>query len=438
MRMNKKIISVVGLGYIGLPTAAVIASRGVNVAGVDVNQGVVDTINRGEIHIVEPDLDIAVHGAVATGHLKAYTVPQPADAFLIAVPTPFMEGHQPDLKYIEAASRSIAKVLQPGNVVILESTSPVGATEQMCAWMAEERPDLSFPHEKGAQSDIRVAHCPERVLPGQVLRELVDNDRVIGGMTGRCAEAAADVYRIFVKSELVRTDVRSAEMCKLAENAFRDVNIAFANELSLLCDRNGIDVWQLVELANRHPRVNILQPGAGVGGHCIAVDPWFIISAAPDIARLTRAAREVNDYKPHFVVEQVHDRTKGLRTPVVACLGLAFKPNVDDLRESPALQIASLLAADPAMRVLAVEPHIDTLPQHLMEHGNVQLVSYEEAIKQADVVVGLVKHSALVEAIEEQVGEPACVLDYANLWGGMLAGAVSGTAVPEVPAVING
>lgn len=413
--MPDRTVSVVGLGYIGLPTAAVIATRGVHVIGVDVSRNVVDTINRGEIHIVEPDLDIAVHGAVSTGHLKAYLEPKPADAFLIAVPTPFKENKEPDLSYIESASRAVARVLRPGNVVILESTSPVGATERMCDWMAEERPDLSFPHQKGAQSDIRVAHCPERVLPGQVLRELVDNDRVIGGMTERCAEVAASVYRLFVKAELIYTDVRTAEMCKLTENAFRDVNIAFANELSLLCDRHGINVWELVALANLHPRVNILQPGAGVGGHCIAVDPWFIISDAPDIARLTRTAREVNDFKPEYVVQRIKRRLNGQRT--VACLGLAFKPDVDDLRESPALKITEALAADGSIQVLAVEPHVDELPDSLKAFPNVALVSFEQALEQADLVVGLVKHRELVRRLEGAELSVGRFLDFVNLLG---------------------
>ena len=283
--MNFKTISIIGLGYIGLPTAAVFASRKIKVIGVDVNQKTVDTINRGQIHIVEPDLDMVVHAAVTEGYLRATTQPEPADVFLVAVPTPFKGDHEPDLAYIEAASKSIAPVLKRGDLVILESTSPMGATEQMAAWMAESRPDLTFPQGHGEDSDIRVAHCPERVLPGHVLRELVQNDRVIGGMTPRCSAAAAALYKIFVRGECVITDARTAEMCKLTENSFRDVNIAFANELSIICDKLGINVWELIKMANRHPRVNILQPGPGVGGHCIAVDPWFIVSAAPEEAR---------------------------------------------------------------------------------------------------------------------------------------------------------
>src|SRR5690554_1195975 len=300
--MDFNTISMVGLGYIGLPTAAVIASRRKKVIGVDVNPTAVETINRGEVHIVEPELDIVVHSAVKEGYLRATLDPEPADAFLIAVPTPFKaedgKEHVPDLKYIESAAKAIAPVLEKGNLVILESTSPVGATERMAEWLAEACPDLVFPQAGGEASDIRIAHCPERVLPGHVIRELVSNDRVIGGMTPKCSEAAAELYGLFVEGECVKTTARTAEMAKLTENSFRDVNIAFANELSLICDKLEIDVWELIELANRHPRVSILKPGPGVGGHCIAVDPWFIVSETPEQARLIRTAREVNDGKP--------------------------------------------------------------------------------------------------------------------------------------------
>ena len=328
--------------------------------GVDVNQKTVDTINRGEIHIVEPDLDMVVHAAVVEGYLRATTQPEAADAFLIAVPTPFKDGpsgpHHPDLGYIESASKSIAPVLKVGDLVILESTSPVGATEQMAAWLAQARPDLTFPQTHGEASDIRVAHCPERVLPGHVLRELVQNDRVIGGMTAKCSAAAASLYQVFLEGECVITDARTAEMCKLTENSFRDVNIAFANELSIICDKQGINVWELIKLANRHPRVNILQPGPGVGGHCIAVDPWFIVSASPDEARLIRTAREVNDYKPEWVIEKIKQACGSLnkKTVKVACLGLTFKANIDDMRESPALEITKRLGMIQGLDVIAV------------------------------------------------------------------------------------
>lgn len=395
-------ISVVGLGYIGLPTATMFASRRYRVIGVDVNEKTVRTINRGEVHIVEPDLDIAVRSAVAAGYLTASTTPEPADAFLIAVPTPFDNGnHLPDISYIEAAARSIAPVLAPGNLVILESTSPVGTTERMADILAQARPDLTFPRSDGEASDIRIAHCPERVLPGKVMRELVTNDRVIGGMTPRCSELASRLYRIFVAGECIHASgPRTAEMVKLTENSFRDVNIAFANELSLICARQDIDVWELIKLANRHPRVNILQPGPGVGGHCIAVDPWFIVANAPDEARLIRTAREVNDGKPRWVVDQVraalahhlaaHPDTAPQEV-TVACYGLTFKPDIDDLRESPALEIARSIGQELNGRLLVVEPYISSLPKEVVNCGT--LVSLEVALEEADIHVMLVDHA---------------------------------------------
>lgn len=411
-------ISIIGLGYIGLPTAAVFARHKVKVIGVDVNQQAVDTINRGEIHIVEPDLDMVVHSAVKEGYLRATIQPEPADAFLIAVPTPFKEGptgpHYPDMDYIESASKSIAPVLKKGNLVILESTSPVGATEQMAAWLAEVRPDLTFPQTHGESSDIRVAHCPERVLPGQVLRELVQNDRVIGGMTPKCSEAAARLYKIFVQGECVITNARTAEMCKLTENSFRDVNIAFANELSIICDKQGINVWELIKLANRHPRVNILQPGPGVGGHCIAVDPWFIVSATPDEARLIRIAREVNDSKPEWVIDKVKlavadflqvNPTKTAKDITIACFGLAFKPDIDDLRESPALDIVVNLSKHMAGRVIAVEPNIDELPS-VLKQADVRLLTADNAMNESDVVVILVDHKQFKEIDWHKFSKP--------------------------------
>lgn len=384
-------ISMIGMGYIGLPTAAVLASHGLRVVGVDVNQDIADTINRGQIHIVEPDLEGLVQKVVSAGRLVVQTRPAPADAFIIAVPTPFKNGHQPDLAYVEAAAKSIAPVLHPGNLVILESTSPVGATEKLCAWLAESRPDLSFPPQAGEDAQIQLAYCPERVLPGHIVRELVDNDRVIGGMTQRAAQQAASLYRLFVRGECFLTDCRTAEMVKLTENAFRDVNIAFANELSLVCDHLHINVWELIRLANRHPRVNILQPGPGVGGHCIAVDPWFIVDAAPQQARLIRTAREVNDAKPHHVADQVAAAAGGLEQPVIACLGLSFKANIDDLRESPALEIVRMLGERRLGQVLAVEPHIETLPPGLPE--NVKLGATETALAAANIIVILVDHA---------------------------------------------
>jgi len=399
-------VSVIGLGYIGLPTAAVFASRKIEVIGIDVNQHCVDTINRGQIHIVEPDLDMVVHAAVTEGYLRASIVPEPADAFLIAVPTPFKEGFKPDLSYIQSASEKIAPVLKSGDLVILESTSPVGATEQMAVWLAEARPDLSFPQQAGEASDIRIAHCPERVLPGHVLRELVQNDRVIGGMTEKCSLAARALYKTFVEGECVLTSARTAEMCKLTENSFRDVNIAFANELSIICDKLGVNVWELIQLANRHPRVNILQPGPGVGGHCIAVDPWFIVDSAPEEARLIRTARVVNDSKPEYVIDQVVKAAASLKEPVIACFGLAFKANIDDLRESPSVEIVKRLADRGIGRVVAVEPHIQELPAKL---AGVELIGLEDALQNADIIVLLVDHEAFRNAVGRQRAETVVI-----------------------------
>jgi UDP-N-acetyl-D-mannosaminuronic acid dehydrogenase len=414
--MPFKTISVVGLGYIGLPTAAVFASRKKQVIGVDVNQNAVDIINRGQIHIVEPDLDMVVHAAVTEGYLRASTRPEPADAFLIAVPTPFKGDHEPDLSYIESASKSIAPVLKKGDLVILESTSPVGATEQMAAWLAESRPDLSFPQTHGESSDIRIAHCPERVLPGHVLHELVQNDRVIGGMTPKCSALAISLYKIFVQGECIVTNARTAEMCKLTENSFRDVNIAFANELSMVCDKLDVNVWELIRLANRHPRVNILQPGPGVGGHCIAVDPWFIVSKTPEQARIIRTAREVNDSKPQWVIDKVKlavshflraNPEKTAREVTIACFGLAFKPDIDDLRESPALAITQQISEIHTGRVLAVEPNISELPSKLA--GKLNFADIETALSETDVLVLLVDHKEFKEIPIATIGKFALV-----------------------------
>lgn len=392
MKLPYKKVSVIGLGYIGLPTAAVLASRGVQVIGVDVSERVVDTLNSGNTHIVEPGLDVVVRGVVNAGTFCAVTKPEPADAFLIAVPTPFHDDHKPDISYVEAAALSIAPILRRGNLVVLESTSPVGTTEKISYWLAKARPDLTFPHQVGECADVQVAHCPERVLPGHVLRELIENDRIIGGLSHLCTKRATELYQIFVEGKCIATDARTAEMSKLTENAFRDVNIAFANELSMICDRLDIDVWELIALANHHPRVNILQPGPGVGGHCIAVDPWFIVDSAPEEARLIRVAREVNDSKPHFVIGKIHAVAERFKAPVIACLGLAFKADIDDLRESPALEIVKHLAATIEEELLVVEPHIDELPPSLAGCSNVKLVAVEDALAKADIVVVLVNH----------------------------------------------
>lgn len=419
--MSFNTISVIGLGYIGLPTAAAFASHQKKVVGVDINQHAVDTINRGAIHIVEPDLDLLVKQAVDDGFLRAVTQPEPADAFLIAVPTPFKGDHQPDMKFVESAARSLAPVLKKGDLIILESTSPVGATEQMAAWLAEARTDLSFPQQAGEQADISIAYCPERVLPGQVMVELIKNDRVIGGMTARCSQRASELYNIFLKGECVVTNSRTAEMCKLTENSFRDVNIAFANELSLICDAQGINVWELIALANRHPRVNILQPGPGVGGHCIAVDPWFIVAQNPELARIIRTAREVNDSKPHWVVDRVKAALADCLTATgkraadvkIACFGLAFKPNIDDLRESPAVEVTHLIADWHAGETWAVEPNVHQLPASLAE--KVALHSLEEALESADLLVMLVDHASF-KAIPAAQVDQAWIVDTKGVW----------------------
>jgi len=390
MQMSLKTVAMVGLGYIGLPTAAVMASRGLNVIGIDIDQRAVDIINSGGIHIVEPDLEALVHEVVRTGKLRATTIPEAADAFLIAVPTPFHENHEPDMTYVKAAVLSIAPVLKAGDLIVLESTSPVGSTEQMAKWLAAARPDLSFPDQTGKLADVSIAYCPERVLPGKVIHELVENARVVGGLTEKCGQRAKALYKLFVRGDCLITDSRTAEMCKLTENSFRDVNIAFANELSIICDKLSIDVWELIRLANRHPRVNILQPGPGVGGHCIAVDPWFIIDSAPEEARLIRVAREVNDGKPEFIVSKVVAAAGKLENPVIACLGLSFKPDIDDLRESPAVDIVASLARKNLGSLLVVEPHITKLPEQLRE--GIRLVSLDEALVQADIFVMLVDH----------------------------------------------
>jgi len=407
-------ICVVGMGYIGLPTSAVFADNGIDVVGVDVNPAAVDSINRGEPHIVEPELDVLLRKVVQAGKLRATLAPEPADAFIIAVPTPFRGDHEPDLSYIAAAAASVAPVLGKGNLVILESTSPIGTSEQLSRWLAAHRADLSFPHQTGELSDIRIAHCPERVLPGQILREVVQNDRIIGGLTRKCAQAATALYRIFVKGQIHLTNARTAEMAKLTENAFRDVNIAFANELSLICDRLRINVWELIRLANQHPRVNILNPGPGVGGHCIAVDPWFIVAADPENSRLIRTAREVNNSKPRFVIEKVRAHAAKLKQPVIACLGLSYKANVDDLRESPALEIVAELARQKVGEILVVEPHVNALPKELAELG-VTLADFDQATEKANILVLLVDHASFL-TVDHDVVKDKIVVDTRGAW----------------------
>lgn len=408
-------VTMVGLGYIGLPSAAVMASRGLQVVGLDVNQKAVDTINAGGVHIVEPDLDIVVRSVVTTGNLRASTIAEASDAFLIAVPTPLKEDHTPDLSYIHAAAMSIAPVLEKGNLIVLESTSPVGTTEKLASWVAEARTDLSFPHQAGNQADIQIAYCPERVLPGHVLQELVNNDRIIGGMSDKCAEQATQLYRTFVKGKCIPSTARAAELCKLTENAYRDVNIAFANEMSLVCDELNVNVWDLIELTNRHPRVDILQPGPGVGGHCIAVDPWFIVDSVPERALLIRTAREVNDGKPLHVISRVLAKAQRFKAPNIACFGLAFKADIDDLRESPAVSICVSLASQLEGTVYVVEPNISDLPENFAGAKNVILCGVDEALAAADIVIGLVDHQEFCSLDRASLVEKV-VIDTRGMW----------------------
>lgn len=397
---NRKTICISGLGYIGLPTAALLANCGYTVHGVDVVPHVVETINRGEIHIVEPDLDAFVHAAVNSGHLKASLQPTEASIFIIAVPTPFHEDLSPDISYVLSAGRSIAPFLKPGNLVILESTSPVGTTERLKAELEKVGVDTE---------SLFFAYCPERVLPGHVMKELIENDRIVGGITEESTKKVAEFYRTFVKGAVLETNARTAEMCKLTENASRDANIAFANELSMICDDLGINVWELIALANKHPRVNILRPGTGVGGHCIAVDPWFIVSQSPDKAKIIRQAREVNNFKTKWVTEKIINaclrfRIDNQRKPKVACLGLAFKPDIDDLRESPAVEVVEHLLKE-KIDCLIVEPNVTS-------HPHFQLTPVEEALEKADILVVLVGHKVFKSA-PFPAGKP--VLDFVGL-----------------------
>jgi UDP-N-acetyl-D-mannosaminuronic acid dehydrogenase len=388
-------ICIVGLGYIGLPTAAVFAAQGVNVLGVDINPKVVEEINKGKVHIVEPGLEALVKDVVSSGKLKAFLAPQEAEAYVIAVPTPFENDYKPDLSYVFAAAKSIAPLLKKGALIVLESTSPVGTTEKLSKLLAELRPDLSFPTFESDDADISIAYCPERILPGHALKELVDNDRIIGGISPSCAHKAIDLYKIFVKGACIPTQAKTAEMSKITENAFRDVNIAFANELSFICDQLQINVWELINLANHHPRVNILRPGPGVGGHCIAVDPWFLVWSCPEEAKLIRLAREINDNKPHHVVQKVEKISQQLQSPPVACFGLSFKPDIDDLRESPSVEIVrSLAQKNNKQNFLVVEPYISVLPDSLRDFPNIQLVSSDDALQMSKIALMLVNHAA--------------------------------------------
>lgn len=409
-------VCVIGLGYIGLPTAAVIARGNCRVTGIDVSQAVVDTINRGEIHIEEVDLDGLVQGVVQRGMLVASTSIVPADVFVIAVPTPFEKdgNHTPDVSYVIAAATSVAAVLKKGDVVILESTSPVGTTEMLRDRLAALRPDLAMPGLTAGTPDVAIAYCPERVLPGRILEELIHNDRSIGGITPRCARKALAFYKLFVRGTCVTTDARSAEMTKLVENAYRDVNIAFANELSMIADRMGLDVWEVIRLANRHPRVNVLQPGPGVGGHCIAVDPWFIVHGAREESRVIRTAREVNDAKMHHVVARATALAEAHPGVPVACLGLAFKADIDDFRESPARFVAASLARKFGERVRIVEPYASALPIEF-EGTGAQLIDIDTALETCGVLIVLVDHDVF-RVVPPQERSRAAVYDSRGIW----------------------
>jgi UDP-N-acetyl-D-mannosaminuronic acid dehydrogenase len=403
-------VCVLGLGYIGLPTAATLAAAGLTVKGVDIREDVVDTLNAGKAHFSEPDLELLVRGAVESGKLKAYTEPQPADAFIITVPTPINGDKSPDMSFVDAAARSLMAVLAPGNLVLLESTSPLGTTAAIADIVRGGRPDLV----DGESLKISLAYCPERILPGQMVRELVENDRIVGGLMPEDAIRASDLYKTFVHGEVHRTDAITAEMVKLIENAYRDVNIAFANEVAAIGESHGIDPWEAINLANRHPRVNILSPGPGVGGHCIAVDPWFLITQNRDLAGLMNAARIVNDSRPATIVGKIEAAAEIAGSKRIACLGLAYKPDVDDLRESPALEIVRELAMR-GYEVSAVEPHVDALPSKLAETGSVTLRALDEALAASDVVALLVAHKPFADVTAGKLGDKA-VVDAVGLW----------------------
>jgi UDP-N-acetyl-D-mannosaminuronic acid dehydrogenase len=406
---------VIGLGYVGLPTAATIAARGVSVTGVDINQKVVETINSGASHILETDLDVILQGVVAIGRLVAKTKPEPADVFLITVPTPVTHDNRADLGAVHAATNSIAPALRPGSLVILESTSPIGTTEQMAAMLAKARPDLTFPQSSPNTSDVMIAYCPERILPGHTLRELVDNARTVGGLDRRSCERAVAFYKIFCKGQISQTNARTAELVKLAENAYRDVNIAFANELSMICADFTINVHDVIGSANQHPRVDILAPGPGVGGHCIPVDPWFIVEASPKRARLIRTAREVNLAKTDFVFDQIKARAERFKKPTIALLGLAYKPDVDDLRESPALTLVERCAAAKLGELLVVEPHISEAPADLAGIPKLKFCGFHDALAQADIVVPLVAHSEF-RSVDRALLSEKVVVDSVGIW----------------------
>lgn len=414
-------VCIMGLGYIGLPTAAVLASKGYSVHGVDVSREVVAAINSGEVLIYEPALSGLVKASIQSNKLHASLVPDHADIYIIAVPTPFKENYEPDLSFIENAVKAIAPYVQKGNMIILESTSPIGTTEKIAAWLAKLRPDLHTPSFRQSESiddtdgQVLIAHCPERVLPGNIINEIVTNDRIVGGIDSHSTQKTKEFYQQFVQGNVIATDARTAEMAKLTENSFRDVNIAFANELSIICDRLGINVWELIKLANRHPRVNILQPGPGVGGHCIAVDPWFIVHSAPEESKLIHMARLVNDYKPKHVIDKIIEKAERYKNPVIACLGLSFKANIDDLRESPAMNIVEQLAEKINNTILVVEPYIKNLPENLVKHSNLTFAKFQEAIEKADIIVLLVDHR-FFENIDLKALKEKVIIDTRGMW----------------------
>ena len=410
-------VSVIGLGYIGLPTAALISSHNIQVHGVDVSDDVVKTINKGTIHIIEPGLEELVKSSVEKGFLKASTHVEKADVFLIAVPTPFKDNHEPDLSFVKSAVLKIAPILESGNLVILESTSPVGTSEIIMKWMKEMRPDLNFPEiNDNISCDLFIAYCPERVLPGNIIYELTENNRIIGGLNLKSATKAQNFYNIFISGKCLITNAKTAELTKLVENSYRDVGIAFANELSLICDKLGINVWELIDLANHHPRVDILKPGPGVGGHCIAVDPWFIVHSAPEDAKIVKLAREVNDEKPDFVVSKVYQAINEISQDIskinITCFGLSFKPDIDDLRESPALYIARKVSSMGFKKNFIVEPNIKELPEMF---GKSELVDLHTGINSSDILLMLVDHSQFKD-IDREILSGKKVLDTRGIW----------------------
>jgi len=409
-------IAVIGLGYIGLPTATILAEKGFDVLGVDISPDVITTLKRGESHIVEPDLEESLSSVIQSGKLKVSSQISSADVFIITVATPFLDDYIPDLSYVESATKEISKHLAPGNLVIVESTCPVGSTEKVSEWIAKERSDLMLPSRVGESASVNVAYCPERVLPGRIMHELVANDRIIGGVSSKCTKQAVALYEEFVQGKCLATNAATAEMAKLSENAFRDVNIAFANELSMIASNQNVDIWELIELANRHPRVNILKPGPGVGGHCIAVDPWFLVNADKENTKLIQAARHVNDYKPEFILNQVDKLIATIKEPTIACLGLAFKANIDDLRESPSLDICRKLAANTSLKLNIVEPYINSMPAALSDNKNVALTDVKTALEHANLILLLVDHDQFHSIPQKHNIDGKIVVDTRGIW----------------------